>query len=133
MTSSFHNRRALVFAAGCALLLLLVSALGTHYLDAATAVRMNGMLMGALLVGWANTVPKKLVPLDRLSCNPAREQTLRRFAGWAMVLGGMGYLLAFAFAPIAIAGTLAICLLAPAVVAVTGIVARCAWMRRSAR
>lgn len=133
MTSRFRNRGALFFAAGCALLLLVVSALGRHNLDAATAVRMNGMLMGALLVGWANSVPKKLVPLERLSCNPAREQTLRRFAGWAMVLGGMGYLLAFAVAPIAIAGTLAICLLAPAVVAVTGIVARCAWMRRSAR
>jgi hypothetical protein len=74
-----------------------------------------------------------LVPLARLSCDPVREQTLRRFAGRVMVLGGLGYALAYAFAPIAIAPTLAICLLAPAVLIVAGIMARCAWARRSAR
>lgn len=132
MTSSFRIRRAL-FMASCLVLPLSVSAIGRQYFDAATVIRMTGMVMGALLVVWANAMPKMLVPLDRLSCAPAREQALRRFAAWAMVLGGLGYLLAFALAPIAIASTLAICLLAPPVVVVAGITARCAWMRRRAR
>jgi hypothetical protein len=73
------------------------------------------------------------VPLARLSCDPAREQTLRRFGGRALVLGGLGYALAYALAPIVIASTLAICLLAPAVLVVMGISARCAWRRLGAR
>ncbi len=133
MTSSFRNRRPLALALFYAALLVATSVLGRHYLDAATAVRLNGVTMGVLLVAWANTMPKMLVPLDRLACDPAREQALRRFAGWAMVLGGLGYTLAFALAPIAIAATLAMCLLAPAVVAVAAVVARRAWTRRRAR
>ena len=137
MTSSFRNRRPLALALFDAALLVATSVLGRHYLDAATAVRLNGVTMGVLLVAWANTMPKMLVPLDRLACDPAREQALRRFAGWAMVLGGLGYTLAFALAPIAIAiaiaATLAMCLLAPVVVAVAAVVARCAWMRRRAQ
>lgn len=133
MTSSFRSRRPLALATFYAAVLLTTSVLGRHYLDAATAVRLNGVTMGVLLVAWANTMPKMLVPLHRLACDPAREQALRRFAGWAMVLGGLGYTLAFALAPIAVAATLAICLLAPAVVAVAAIVARCAWMNRRAR
>jgi hypothetical protein len=132
MTSNFRIRRAL-FIASCVVLPLSVSAIGRHFFDAATSIRLTGVLTGALLVIWANAMPKMLVPLDKLSCAPAREQSLRRLAAWAMVLGGMGYLLAFALAPIAIASTLAICILAPAVVVVAGIAARCAWRRRNAR
>ena len=133
MTSSLRSRRPFALALLYAALLLTTSLFGRHYLDAATAIRLNGVTMGVLMVAWANTLPKMLVPLHRLSCNPAREQALRRFAGWAMVLGSLGYTLAFALAPIAIAATLAMCLLAPTVVAVAAIVARCAWMRRRAR
>ena len=132
MISNWRHRGGLLFAAAYALLALSLTAIGRHYLDAATVVRMNGVLMGALLVAWANTVPKQLIPLAQLSCDPAREQALRRFAGWVMVLGGLGYALAYALAPIAIAATLAICLLAPATAAVAIIVVRCAWLRRGA-
>jgi hypothetical protein len=92
-----------------------------------------GMLMGSVVLVSANAIPKRLVPLARLSCDPAREQTLRRFGGRVLVLGGLGYTFAYALAPIPIASTLAICLLAPAVLVVAGITARCAWMRRKAR
>ena len=126
-------RRALFIAAAYLSLAVAIKLLGQRWLDAATVVRLNGMLMGALVVVMSNTIPKKLVPLSRLACDPAREQALRRFGGWALVLGGLGYLLAFALAPIEIAGTLAICLLAPATAAVAFVVARCAWMRRGAR
>ncbi len=92
-----------------------------------------GMLMGTVTIVAANAIPKKLVPLARMTCDPAREQRLRRFGARALVLGGVGYTLAFALAPIAIASTLAVCLLAPAFLAVAASVARCAWMRRRAK
>lgn len=104
-----------------------------HFVSAEAVVRLMGMLMGSVVLVSANAIPKRLVPLARLSCDPVREQTLRRFCGLALVLGGLGYTLAYALAPIAIASTLAICVLAPAVLVVAGITARCAWTRRTAR
>lgn len=134
MTLDHPIRRSLLIAAVCLLLAVMLNELGPrHVVSAETVERLIGMLMGAVVIVYANAIPKMLVPLARLSCDPAREQTLRRLCGWTLVLGSLGYMLAFALAPIAIAGTLAICLLAPAVVAVAGVAARCAWMRRDAR
>ena len=126
-------RRALSLAALYLLTATVLNALRQHQIVSAEAsVRLMGILMGLVMLVSANAIPKRLVPLARLSCDPVREQTLRRFAGRAMVLGCLGYALAYALAPIAIASKLAMCLLAPAVLVVAGIVARCAWARRSA-
>lgn len=133
MTSSYRIRHALSLTAGYLLLTATIQLLARHGLDAAVAIRLNGLLMGAWVVGWGNAIPKMLAPLNHLSCAPAREQSLRRFAGWALVLGGAAYMLAFALAPIPVAPLLAICLLAPSVVAVGGVVARCAWRRHRVR
>ena len=133
MTVAHPIRRALLIAAGYLLLAVMLNELRRrHFVGAETVERLMGMLMGTVTIVSANAIPKRLVPLSRLSCDPAREQALRRFGGRVLFLGGLGYTLAFALAPIAIASTLAICLLAPAVVAVAGITARCAWGRRSA-
>ena len=127
-------RRSLLIAAVYLLTAVTLNALGQrHVISAETIERLMGVLMGTVVIISANAIPKRLVPLARLSCEPAREQTLRRFGGRVLFLGGLGYTLAFALAPIAMASTLAICLLAPAVIAVAGITARCAWRRRSAR
>jgi hypothetical protein len=127
-------RRSLLIAAIYLLTSVVLNELRQHQIvSTETVVRLMGMLMGALVLVSANAIPKRLVPLAHLSCDPAREQTLRRLAGWALVLGGLGWTLAYALAPIAIASTLAICLLAPAFLLVAGITARCAWMRRSAQ
>jgi len=127
-------RRALLIAAIYLLTSLALNELRQHHIiGAETAVRLMGMLMGLVVLVSANAIPKKLVPLARLSCDPASEQTLRRLGGWTLVLGGLGYTLAYALAPIAIASALATCLLAPAVLVVVGIMAYCAWMRRGAR
>jgi small-conductance mechanosensitive channel len=124
-------RRALLLAAAYLLTAVLLDELRQRQvLNPETVQRLLGILMGMVLVVSANFIPKRLVPLAHLSCDPAREQTLRRFGVKALFLGGMGYTLAFALAPIAMASTLAISLLAPAVVAVASITARCAWMRR---
>ncbi len=104
-----------------------------HVVSAETVMRLMGMLMGAVVLVCANVIPKRLVPLASLSCDPAREQALRRLGAWALVLGGLGYTLAYALAPIAIAVTLATCLLLPAVLVVAGIRMRCFWRRRSAK
>jgi hypothetical protein len=127
-------RRASLIAAAYLLTAVVLNELRQRQVvSAETVQRLMGMLMGSVTIVSANAIPKRLVPLSSLSCAPAREQALRRFGGRVLVLGGLGYTFAFALAPIAIASTLAICLLAPAVVAVAGIMARCAWMRRSAR
>jgi hypothetical protein len=125
-------RRSLLIAALYLLTSVVLAALRQHQVvSAETSVRLMGIMMGSVLLVSANAIPKRLVPLARLSCAPAREQTHRRFAAWTMVLGGLGFTLAYALAPIAIASTLAICLLAPAALVVAGITARCAWTRRS--
>ncbi|XHS76958.1 hypothetical protein ACFJGW_14620 [Burkholderiaceae bacterium UC74_6] len=133
MIMKFRLRGALLIAAAYVLLPVLAREFGWHGLDAAAVIRMNGVLVGAFLVLWANAIPKVLVPLDRLSCNPAREQAMRRLVGWVMVLGGVAYSLAFALAPAAVAARLAICLLAPAVLVAVLVGLRCAWSRRIAK
>lgn len=127
-------RRSLLIAAIYLLTAVVLNELLQHHIvSAEAAVRMMGVLIGSVAIVSANAIPKRLVPLTRLSCNPSREQTLRRLGGWALVMGGLGYTLAYALAPIAIASTAAICLMVPAVVVVGGMLARCAWMRLSAR
>lgn len=71
-----------------------------EYVDAGLAQRCMGLLLGAIVVFYANVIPKSLTKLASLRCAPAREQAARRFAGWALVLGGLGYMLAALFAPL---------------------------------
>lgn len=133
MIKNHPIRRSLLIAAVYLLTAVVLNAFRQHHLVSAEAVtRLMGILMGSVVLVSANAIPKRLVPLARLSCNPIREQAYRRFGGWALALGGLGYTLAYALAPITIASTLAVCLLAPAVLGVAGVTARCAWMRRSA-
>jgi hypothetical protein len=119
-------RHALVGAASFLLLCLAIKALAPHYLGAESAARLAGVMLGALVVVYANAVPKALVPLASLRCDPAREQAARRFTGWALVLGGIGFGLASALAPLPIENDLATGLLGLAVAAV---IARWAWAR----
>lgn len=126
-------RRSLLIAAIYLLTAVVLNKLRQHHVvSAEMVVRMMGVLMGSVVLISANTIPKRLLPLARLSCDPGREQNLRRLSGWALVLGGLGYALAYALAPITVASTVAICLLAPAVLVVAGIIARCALGRRNA-
>jgi len=132
--SSQPLRRALSIAALYLLTSVVLNALRQHHVVGdETAVRLMGMFMGSVVMVIGNAIPKTLVPLARLSCAPSREQTLRRVCGWAAVLGGLGYTLAYALAPMAIAGKLANAVLAPAFVVVAGIMARCAWIRSARR
>ncbi len=133
MTLDQPIRRSLLIAAFYLLTALTLNELRRlQVIDAEMVQRTMGILMGIGVLISANAIPKRLVPLANLSCDPAREQRLRRFCGVILVLGGLGYTLAYMMAPIAIASTLAIGLLAPATAAVGAIAVRCAWRRRAA-
>jgi small-conductance mechanosensitive channel len=128
MDTRYPIRRALVGAALFLLLNVAIKVLAPHYLSADGGDRLAGVLMGALVVVFANAVPKSLAPLANLRCDPAREQALRRFTGWALVGGGIAFGLASALAPMDIKNTVAAGLLG---IAVAAVVARCVWARRS--
>jgi hypothetical protein len=81
-------------------------------ISAALAQRLLGVMLSVVVVAYANAAPKVLVPLARLRCDATTEQSLRRFTGWAVVVGGLGFGLAWVFAPIELAGLLAPALLA---------------------
>lgn len=99
--------------------------LSPDYLSVDMARRLTGVLLGAVVVVYANTIPKSLVALTRLRCSPAREQAIRRFAGWSLVLGRLGYMAASLIAPIAmihlIGGAILAVALAAAVLRCMGI------------
>lgn len=106
---------------------LAISLLSPGYLSPEFARRLTGVLMGAVVIYYANAVPKALVPLMKMRGDPVAEQALRRFAGWSLTLGGVGYAVAWAIAPIAHASTLSITLLATAL-----LLAIARWVRASA-
>lgn len=96
--------------------------LSPAYIDAGLMHRVFGVMAGALVIGYANAVPKALKPLGAMRCNPVTDQALRRFMGITMVLGGIGYTLAWIAAPIEIAHLYAMASLGTALLLV---VARC--------
>ncbi len=71
--------------------------------------RSLGFLMGAMVVFFANAVPKQ----TETGC--ARRQSARRVCGWSLVLGGLGFSVAWLFVPLAYADSVAVSLLASAV------------------
>ena len=73
------------------------------WLDPEWSRRLAGALLGGVVVVYANAIPKALS--RRMRCaSPGADQAARRFAGWALVLGGIGYMLAWLLAPLGMAG-----------------------------
>ena len=88
---------------GAALILGIASVLAwasPDYVSDELARRLLAAMLGAIVVVYANAIPKTLTALAGLRCSPEREQAARRFAGWSLVLGGVGYMLAALFAPL---------------------------------
>ena len=52
-------------------------------------------MMGVIIVVFANSIPKQV--------STARGLAMRRIAGWALVVGGLGYALSWLFLPLAYA------------------------------
>lgn len=107
MNDAFTLGRSILAAA----LLMGVSAalswLAPAYISAELAHRLLGAMLGAMVVAYANAIPKAFAARARQRCSPAGEQAARRFAGWALVLGGLGYMLAWLLAPIQLANPIA--------------------------
>lgn len=82
------------------------------------ASRVWGVILGAIVVLYANAAPKTLTPLARMRCDPATEQAVRRFSGWAIVVGGLGYAGAWLVAPLEHAQLLSIAVLGSALLLV---------------
>jgi hypothetical protein len=92
------------------------------YIDHDTTLRVVAM-NGLMVAYYGNRAPKAVVP-DVY----ARRAT--RFAGWALVLGGLAYAAFWAFAPLPLAMTIGTGALAAGVIATTGY---CLWLRAEAR
>ena len=98
-----HLCRALLAAACILGASALLAWAAPSYLDPEWARRFAGALLGGVVVVYANAIPKALAA--RMRCaSPAAEQAARRFAGWALVLGGIGYMLAWLVASLGMAG-----------------------------
>lgn len=109
---------ALLVAGALTSAALVLKVLSPEILSEEFARRTMGVLMGLVVVVYANAVPKALIPLARLRRNPVTEQALRRFTGWTLVLGGLAYMLIWAAAPLAYANALAASALGAAVLLV---------------
>jgi len=106
MTSPYRLGRAL---AGAALIIGISAALAwlePAYISKETSHRLLGAMLGAVVVVYANAIPKLLVGRARRNFPSAADQAARRFAGWSIVLGGIAYMLAWLFAPIGSAALL---------------------------
>jgi len=119
-------RRSVLFALAFLATAVIIMLLGSRYLEAGQ--RILGVMAGMLVMYYANAVPKALKPLAKLK-NPARHESLQRFVGWSLLLGGLGYTLAFAFAPFNYMNPIGMMLLGGSLAIAIG---RCFWIRRSA-
>jgi hypothetical protein len=109
---------------------VLLKHMAPDYLDPELARRLMGALPGIMLVLYANAIPKAVVPIARMHCDPATDQAVRRFVGWTLVLGGVAYLVAWIVVPVEQAATVSCSFLGAAMLAV---VARLAWGKTKAR
>lgn len=99
-------RAVLVASAILASAALLAWATPAH-LDPEWSRRLLGALFGAVVVAYANDIPKALAARARMRCTSAgADQAARRFAGWSLVLGGLAYMLAWLLAPLDLAAML---------------------------
>lgn len=73
------------------------------FIEPSTTDRSMGVVTGLVLVVFANFMPKNLGPLSESRCGPGRGQNLRRFAGWTLVLAGLGYSVIWLTFPIPLA------------------------------
>jgi len=83
----------------------LFKVLGNH--DIAALDRIWGITLGIVLIILGNLIPKILSPLTAKRCGPSTATSVQRFAGWALVLAGVGWTIAWIVLPIKLADNVA--------------------------
>jgi hypothetical protein len=112
MSVAFPLGRSILAAAFILAASATLAWLAPTYLSTEWSHRWLGVLLGSVVVCYSNAIPKALAARSR--CSAAAEQAARRFAGWSLVLGGLGYALAWLLAPIGLANLIAGAILATA-------------------
>lgn len=106
--------RALIVAAVIIGVSAVLKLMSPEYLSEDLARRLVGVMLGVAVMLYANVIPKALMPLAAMRCDPATEQSLRRFTGWSLTLGGLMYGVTWLVAPIGMAATISLVLLGSA-------------------
>ena len=92
-----------------------------------TSQRAVQVAIGLVVVYCANLAPKTLESMTS-RCDPAKVQSLQRFSGWSLVIGGLGYAMTWLVAPIEYAGVTSMAVLGASLLLV---LARYAWTLKS--
>ncbi len=104
---------------------ILGSALALRYAESAGAIgaddvrRAMQVLIGLMLAGYANLMPKQGRGVGSLAAQ-TRVQTALRVGGWSLTLGGLIYAGLWAFAPLGIADTAGLFVIAAATLLTLG-------------
>jgi hypothetical protein len=95
--------------------------------DAELSRRATMVILGAFFVFTGNGLPKTLTPISALRCDAARVQAIQRFAGWAWVLTGLTFAIAWLALPLDLAQPVSLVLLMGGMFIIAAQVARLRW------
>lgn len=93
--------RAALSAAALIAFSAVLAAISPSLLTADTKQRVFGVVLGCLVMFYANAIPKAIAHLAHQRLNAVEQQALHRFTGWALVLGGLGFALSWLWLPLA--------------------------------
>lgn len=100
MERKFFN--AAVILAGLLLAFSLTAKLAGTLLDIEPSLieRARNVFSGFILLYFANMMPKMIGPALKGKCSNTAANSVRRFSGWVLALGALGYIGAWIFAPL---------------------------------
>lgn len=105
---------------------ILGSAFALRYAEGAGMIGTDGarramqVLIGLMLAGYANIMPKQLGPARGTARAEAAAQAALRVGGWSLTLAGVAYAGLWAFAPLEIADVAGLAVVAAATVLTAG-------------
>lgn len=93
---------------------------GAGWLSQDTGRRAMQVLIGLGLAAYANLMPKQIGSANRSATAMARTQSALRVGGWSLTLAGLAYAGLWAFAPLALADTASMAVVAGATLLTLG-------------
>jgi hypothetical protein len=101
-------KRGLIIAALLIVASVVLQLLSPSYMSREIELRIFGVLTGGVVLIYANLVPKTITRRIGACGDPMVEQSIRRFTGWSLVLGGVAYAIVWMIAPLQYATALAV-------------------------